>query len=142
MGHNMRLKIFTLLSFFLLVLTEAGQRGKAWNAWLKFTGAVKSAKVEEVKKYISGNWAEELKLNDSHIRLLAWELRKNPVSFVNEFKIEEKIYLVLKSRVCPITLTFVEKEGLLTINDWVAAELKEGQIAKKGRPSKKRKLNS
>jgi hypothetical protein len=115
------LRVFIFFVFLCSAYTQ--QKGTAWKTWQRFTAAVKNKNMANARRFVSGGWAEELKINDSHLTLLAWELSKNPVSFVREFRKGDKYFLVLKSRVCPITLTFIEKDGAFTIDDWVAKEL-------------------
>lgn len=124
-----------LISFFTTIFISlslhSGEKGKAWDTWVSFEKFVKAQDYNAAIKFTSGTWVNDYKFTQSHISLLAWELNKNPVKFINEFKQGNDHILVLKSWISPISLTFSSTDGQLTISHWTAAELKPGEANKR-----------
>lgn len=115
-----------ITAMFISLSLFSGEKGEAWKSWLEFEKAVKAQDYDLAKSFTSGTWISDSKFNKQHLTLLAWELHKNPVKFVNEFKEGDNDILVLKSWLSPVSLTFLNVNGKLTINKWVLAELKPG----------------
>ena len=117
-------------ALFISLSLHSGEKGEAWKTWLEFEKAVKAQGYNQAKSFTGGTWVSDYKFTQHHMQLLAWELRKNPVKFINEFKSGKDDILVLKSWISPISLTFSKTNGRLTLNKWVLAELKPGDEKK------------
>lgn len=123
------IRLFSIYTtFFFLLNLSSAEKGKAWEAWQTFSKAVITQDYNAAVKLTSGTWVNDYKFTQHHLSLLAWELYKNPVKFINEFKKGDDYILVLKSWKNPISLTFSDVEGRLTISKWVFAEIAPGDV--------------